>query len=314
MFKVIKLSDIKSLPVTHSGDEIRFNCPCCLELRGKEDHDAKLYYNERKRIGRCLKCDTRVIGEDDWSLDTACNLLQYKAKHEKVFYDLTEWSIPVTEGSKSQDYLLSRGLSRELISYYQFRESDHFDGIIIPNPIRDSDMTPYMTDFCQIRYFKQDARIRYLGIPGSKKPLYGSNLILPNSKLIVCEGVFSSIASYRRLGVPSIALYGKAMTDVQERSIKKLNPYCIILILDGKELRDIIEVGRKLSYSIKTYAVFLPYGKDPEEAEDLEGDIQNYCIEMNQLNIAKLEEIRYSYRRSEDKWDLCRKFCKGRFS
>lgn len=311
MTNIVKLKDIKNLPISHNGDEIRFNCPFCITIRGKEDNDGKLEYNEKKRIGHCYKCDTVVIGDQDWSLETASNKLKLKDIDHRSVYNLSGWSDAVTEGSKSYDYLISRKLTKELIEFYQFRESDHFDGIIIPNPISNTDDT-YLTNFCQVRYFKSDAKLRYLGIPDSKKPIYGKSLVPDNSKLVICEGVFSAIAANRRLGLPAIALYGKSLSKYQEAEIRSMNPYSIVLILDGKELRDILEIGRRLSFFVKTYAVFLPFGTDPEEAPNLEEDITEHCIEINTLNISKLNEIRYSYRYLTDKWNMCRDFCKRR--
>ena len=305
MTNVVKRSDLKEEPVTEDGDEVRFNCPFCLGIRGKADNEAKLYYNSRKRKGHCWKCGTVVIGDQDWSLETAKSKLSCKRIPEKQSYNLSDWSYPVTKNSQSFDYLTSRGLSSSTIEYFQFRESDHFEGVIIPNPVKDKDQQPYLTDFCQVRYFHSPV-FRYLGIPESKKPVYGSNLVQPNSEICICEGVFSSISAQVKLELPSVALYGKSLTSAQLEIIKKMNPTIINLILDGKELRDIIEIGRKLGSLFKTYAIFLPFGKDPEEDSDLETTFRSFRLEMNSINVSKLNDIRYKYANVEQKWDLAR--------
>ena len=309
MQNVVKLSDLKSDLVCVEGNEERYNCPFCLEIRGKSDLEAKLYYNPKRRIGHCWKCQTIVIGNDDWSLETASNKLRSKEDSKVQIYDLSGWSFPVVENSPSYSYLLGRGLSSEVIKKYQFRESDFFEGVVIPNPST-SPEDRFVTNFCQIRYFNnKTSSLRYLGIPGSKKPVYASNLVERNSKLIVCEGVFSCISASTRLGLPAIALYGKSLSKYQEEVIKKLEPYKIILILDGKELRDIIEIGKRFSFMFPTSAVFLSYGKDPEEEVNLKECFNTYFMELNHLTLKKLNLIRYSYLSSEKKWENVRSLC-----
>jgi len=290
-------------PVERNGVYERYNCPFCVKLRGKEDHDGKLYYNTRLRSGYCHKCNVAIVSD---SYPQLTNIkTTFLEKVNKVipvnYYNLSRWSTPVKYGSQVYQYLINRGLTGADIKLYQLRESDKFDAVVIPNT---TDLTdPFITNFCQLRYTDPNTILRYADLPNSQKPVYGASLIGKNETIIVCEGVFSAIAASRKLIMPAVALYGKWISINQQKLLMEKTPKVIYLMLDGKELNSIISLAKQLMTFTTCMVTFLDYGKDPDETVNLREIFLNSTININFFTLAFLERIDRSKKLSiQDKW------------
>lgn len=299
---VFEFSEIIDKPKYRTGEYLRFDCPFCLQVRGKEDEDAKLYFHIQRQVGYCFKCSSTVVNKDVQG-SFAKFTSPLSQKKEIVFYELDSWTVPVDE--RGQAYLKSRGLTDALITKYQFKSSPVFDGIIIPNPIQES--KEYITDFYQIRnYHPSTKEQRYVSPTKGVKSIYGIHLIQPSEKVVLCEGPFSAISAYRQLGIESLALYGMTLSHVQLSLFLRKKPSSVILMMDGKELESTVRVASQLIPITRTYVSFLEYGKDPDETPNLKEICLQYVTQCDIFLLQKLTKILNLRISGEEKWDRAR--------
>lgn len=281
--RVHRATSIGSSHVYESKDYLRYNCPWCVEIRGKEDKDAKLYYNKILKVGFCFKCESVVVGDNLPALESIHKI--WRAPKNNIdptqqSFDLSGWTRPVQPGSAVYKYLTeTRNLSHSVIEKYQFRESDLSTGVIIPNPTTRTD--PYITDFCQIRYFGCHS-LRYVSPTGAVKPLYGYLFVRDNEDcVIVCEGSFSAISASQSLNIPAVGLFGKSISAQQVNLLRDKHPKSVLVMLDGMELTSGMKVARTLSTFTEVYMTFLESGKDPAETENLRDRVNNFTIKYS---------------------------------
>jgi hypothetical protein len=119
-----KWEDLENLEYEYtSSGEKRYNCPYCIDVRGKHDTDKKLFVNEELGKGYCFKCnsvvfknnksyfsgdESNIYEEPKQNIDL---LLEKLAKQELEL----SWLSSVESGSQEvKDYLLNlRGIKGE---------------------------------------------------------------------------------------------------------------------------------------------------------------------------------------------------------
>ena len=267
-----------------SGDEIRYDCPYCPEVRGKPDGDYKFYVNTKTLQYICFKCETKGKLTLDDELSDYINSDKDIFEQVKEFLNLDKdeqekeedgeefFKIPVESAlsrETARDYLLGRGLTEDDIRYYSIRlgnisKRDFFGRVIIPNRI----INAVYTDMYVARAYieSEEKRKRYDNPSNSKSSEVVFNLhrIKDNpDKVIICEGVISAISA----GRDAVALYGKYASDEQIKQIIDKKPDRVYVALDGdarKESKDLCSRIKKL-YKGEVYCVLLPDEKDPND-------------------------------------------------
>ena len=258
-------------PASHG--EVTFNCPFCLKKRGKADNDHKLYVNTQSLKFHCFKCGSsgrlkRLVtneklsgvyekllkmGNPDLNVDEA------EDTNDNMFY------FPVTQilpGTVAYDYCLKRGITSDLIKYYDIRLgiNELAGRIVIPNNVYGmcwTDMYSARTIIDQIPKYKNPT--------GAKKNTLVFNLksIEPNQdKVIIVEGVITAICG----GKDCVATYGCHPSDDQLDQIIDRKPKSIYCCLDGDEAG---QSGMKelLAYLSKHYTGNLYFVKMPADQD-----------------------------------------------
>lgn len=158
-----------------SKENIHYCCPFCLSRRGKEDHDYKLYVSVPKLKFYCFKCGAKgalynraVLSNDSVykSIVDLCNNQEEEDTEEYNMFYLPNRGI--TKGTLAHEYLLKRGISDDLIKYYNIRIGidNLFGRIVVPNILYGQDES--WTDMYSARsYTNQDPK--YKNPEGCKK-------------------------------------------------------------------------------------------------------------------------------------------------
>lgn len=266
-----------------SNLELRFKCPFCQSL-GLKNSDYKLYVNSKSLKYNCFRCESKgIIGK---SISNESNVEIYDKLPEFInlstnrdnvdtnsedlnYIKLPKWEI--LPDSPAFNYLLSRGLSQEDMSYYKMRVSGEdddprlFGRVIIPNRV----IYGVWTDFYVARTYLNDP-VRYYN-PASIKShnlVFNSHRLTFGEPIIINEGVLNSIVA----GKQSVATFGKYVSDLQLKIILANNPSKLYISLDT----DARNEAEKLCYKIKNIGykgkIFLVELPDNKDALDLGKD------------------------------------------
>jgi len=193
------LSNLKSL--VQKSDKIKENsthyiiqCPKC--LRELNYQKLKLYITKDYKVGYCFRCSTVYINSTlsiDFDIRYLLKDLITKFKKEETSkIDVSYYfnSDPIYYNDFAYQYLINRNpkLNIHEINKLGLRKRDN--EIVIPFKDLDNKII-----YFQIRYIEPPRKgLKYYN-PKGTKPLY----IIKNEKMsadaIVCEGVFSAIAS-----------------------------------------------------------------------------------------------------------------------
>ena len=289
----VELYDVGTLKeVSHSGDEVRYNCPICPEKRGKEDLVGKLYFNRVKQKGYCFLCHSSVYPESsdgdrfdrdevEWrrAIDSLLRRFPDAIYDDvefpgEVHFDFPELSPDLLHYLKNRNpFLLPL---RECLGLRAWRGRD--TGIVIPFLYREK-ICKFQCRFVTRRGEPLDKsdKMKYYTSPGPK-PLYSPFHIFGDFKgvgkadeLTIAEGVFDAIA-LAILGFPNpCALLGDHLSPLQMWDIRHLTPVVrkVSLCLDDMERNSAIEkVIRKFLpcvEEIEKFSFWLPDYKDVEE-------------------------------------------------
>ena len=256
-----------------SHGEITFNCPFCLSKRGKADDDHKLYVNTKSLKFHCFKCGSsgrlKKLQNISEVYGVYEKLLAFgRAKEDIPTSDEDEDNMfyvpvtPITKGTVAYDYCLKRGITEELIRYYDIRlgVGDLAGRIVIPNNVFGmcwTDMYSARTIIDQIPKYKNPT--------GAKKNTLVFNLksIKDNQdKVIIVEGVITAICG----GKDCVATYGCHPSDDQLNQIISRKPKSIYCCLDGDEagqsgMKDLLNYLEE-HYQGTLYYVTMPKDQD----------------------------------------------------
>ena len=255
-----------------SHNELRFNCPFCLRKRGKTDDDRKLYVNEESLKFYCFKCGSKgrlrnVLNGDvapsgiykdllKMFDDSDCVEESNDTNEDNMFY------IPVTKiekGTVAYNYCISRGITEELIDYYDIRLGiqDLAGRIVIPNNVYGNcwtDMYSARSVINQVPKYKNPSGANKKNIVFNLK-----NQKENQERIIIVEGVITAICG----GKDCVAVYGCHPSDEQLKQIIDRNPKSLYCVLDNDEAGNsgTIQLLRWLEHSRyrgKIYRVKMP--------------------------------------------------------
>lgn len=253
---------------------LRFNCPFCEKRRGKSDSDKKLYVNINTSKFYCFKCEASgsLASTRSRSVYGVYNEISSLFKdnvednldeetEDNMFY-IPNVKIPV--GSIAYSYCRSRGITEDIINYYNIRlgVGELYGRIVIPNILY---YNGEWTDMYSSRTYI-DQIPKYLNPPGAVKTNSVFNLHRIEDgcdNLYIQEGVITSI----KAGKDSVALYGCHPSENQIKSIVSKNAKNIYVSLDNDAAgripnKDLAEVLTKLCKDSNVYYVYLPEGID----------------------------------------------------
>ena len=223
-----------------SHNELRFNCPFCLKKRGKADDDKKLYVNEESLKFYCFKCGSKgkirtvsVAAESCYGVYEKL-LNRSREDDSKEDSDDNMFYIPVTKISKgtvAYNYCLKRGITEELIDYYDIRLGiqDLTGRIVIPNNVYGkcwTDMYSARTVMNQIPKYKNPIGAKKNNIVFNLK-----NIKEGQERVIIVEGVITAICG----GKDCVAVYGCHPSDSQLKQIISKYPKSIYCVLDNDD-------------------------------------------------------------------------------
>jgi len=258
--------------------EIRYNCPFCIKRRGKSDNDRKLYVNIDSGKFHCFKCNAKgLLSYKKNSLST----YGVYDKIDKLFNGEEELtneenddilfympSTAISKKSLAYEYCLNRGITEDLIDYYNIRlgVEEFWGRIIIPNEIYSEDSL--WTDMFSARTYTNQIP-KYKNPENCKKTNAVFNL--HNIKehcdtVIVVEGVITAICA----GKDAVAIYGCHPSDRQISLILDKKPKSIICSLDNDKAGKLpngqmAETFSKISKGISVFTVYLPEGLDASD-------------------------------------------------
>lgn len=258
--------------IIHSGrTHDRYNCPFCLDVRGKEDTDGKLYWSRDKFISFCFKCETtgilktdRNISEVRLEVALASMMTQLVSRTSE---DVILSEIPYNKmfdpiNDEGKQYLESRvPIYSELFNKLNFRVTPEV-GLAVPCII-DNKIVSY-----SLRFYNPTGKMKYY-IPVGQKYVYSPNNIINSDnryvELTIVEGYFDAIGAMLDGHKNPVAIFGKSMTPVQVAILRKLSPVKINIYLDEAKLS--WDVLRKIRNHFPTCSEFcvVPTNYDPEE-------------------------------------------------
>jgi len=271
--------NIDDISPTYRPDVKTANCPFC-EVKGKtSDTKHHLYLYESTNSYYCFRCNstgklTDLLSEGARSLfrPPLPEILTYFDSFDRDIsprsINLDEISRPIFEGSDAYRYLREvRNLSDIEISYYGFRIGiDKYRGRIII-PVTDS--RGNFTYFVSRAYYGQT--IRYKNPSIRKEDILFNYDKCKTDLVIICEGVFSAIASDKFLGFTgeydsSVAILGSHLSWYQEMLIAGKFRKAIVALDGDRKLSEFEAIENRLrKQGLLVSSIYLPDGKDPEE-------------------------------------------------
>ena len=294
--------------VGKSGNEEIYKCPFCIEVRGKEDDEGKLYFNTLKEIGHCFKCGSVVVDKkhvksadvlqrkyEDYLKNNLSPIGETLKKYNKQKFDLNHWTVSIEQNSKVREYMESRGISLNTLEKFNVRacESPKL-GVVFINKLQ----TSRYTDFFQIRNLVGD--IRHMSMKDTVKPVCWLENI-SSKDVVLVEGFTSGLSVYEHNNSLSpIVTTGKSLSDIQVSQItekyKKVN-FNLTICYDGGFFEDALKAAKALHKSIvgiNIYLVNLPRDKDPNDiSKDTFMECFNARIKYNPLSLTTIRNIVY---------------------
>jgi hypothetical protein len=320
---------------TSHGDETSYCCPFCVTRGKTPDTEEKLWINTVKGLYICYRCEAagsveyllRSLGapaEDTVELDEwhkrmlrlrGIHVPEDEAAAEPIPEDYVQHlvdngCVPIQEGSGSWLYLRKRGITSEMIQYYQMVDGRgrYRYRIIVPT----FDMTHRLTFFVAraikpITFTKHGKNVeapKYLNPKGGgrKFSLFNLNRAVEHPTVLVTEGVFSAIAA----GASAVATFGKLVTDTQ---LRLLVEHCkdkeVVVCLDGDAHAETLNVSARLhARGMNTSMMILPFEHDPDSCpKDLFAKLLERRVPYSDTNVLRLQVNRAVRLPSEHKME-----------
>ena len=255
--------------------EIRFNCPFCIEKRGKTDSDHKLYFNVKSGFYYCFKCHSKgnlyLSGDSEQSVSEIYRDIMelFNPTEEIKYFEESElYYIPRIKASESRiasEYLRDRGIHDDDIDFYDIRLGDgrELGRVIVPNKL--FGVSRCFTDMYSARTFIGKTP-KYLNPPECKKSdsVFNLHNIKNGDRIIIVEGVFTAISS----GRDAVAIYGSYPSKRQIESILNKDPSEIYCVLDGDAYENNLKMARAIlenGFCGELFVVRMPIGKDAND-------------------------------------------------
>lgn len=315
-----RVSDLRDAVGDPNAEEVRYRCPYCPMVIGKEDRKGSFAFNRRRGRGMCFRC-LSIITEDVFTdLDDSIREflirvgdLEETRKQDTIrkrHYTLSGWTWPAMRDLLACRYLLNRRITPAQMGRFNLRACETpVRGIVLPN----RDLGDDKTDYFQVRDIDGDAWVKYLNPAKSSKPLYGADFLCGARQVFLCEGVFSAISATRYSGkVGAICTYGKSIKDDYLPEISDLPVREIWICYDGGEFWAALAAAhRVLRTGKRVRVVFLPYEKDPNDVPE---SVLRESVEFYSCNLTPsfTELLKMVYQRAggkhgnRDSWDSVR--------
>lgn len=265
-----------------SGDEVRYNCPICIDIRGKEDDNGKLYWNRVKRKGFCFLCHTVFYpntddledgGEGEFSqamsawLDHSIGFDQLEREEpSEIAFDFSPLKDDLLLYLKDRNPFLHHLVPALGLHGWYGRDT----GVVTPFFYKEK-VVKFQTRFVSRKdpkaakyYTSEGTKILY-----SPRHLFGVTEgfdLIGEQTITLTEGTYDAIAC-AIMGFPNpLAVLGSSLTKYQILLLKKLMPFKVFCCLDDWKLN--MALKRQVLSALDTVeeAIVNPLGKgDPEE-------------------------------------------------
>lgn len=269
-FKVRLFDPSKYEIVDETDTHLRFNCPFCIEVRGKFDNDGKFYFDKDKQIGYCFKCTTVGVMESDKDISeieldrSISKLAKLKTKDEEpyVFSSINYEKMFDLLDKEGLDYLDSRTpFYASFADKLRFKVSPN-TGIIVPLRYWGKDIS------YNLRFYNPRNKMKYF-IPSEVKYLYSPNNVFCKEgcfkEITLVEGYFDAIGAFLD-GYPNpIALFGLSITPLQIEMLRSISPIKIRIYLDEAKLSWQLYWKLKGKFPTCEKIEIVPTNYDPEE-------------------------------------------------
>ena len=246
-------------------------CPQCK----KEEH---FYVNIKSKKYHCFKCGYSGginLDAPEYVVDVETKLKEMINFVSGVFKDRTnedqKWfdlwdTIDARYDPLCAKYLNDRGISDDLIEYYNIRYSPKWKRAVVPNKLNDK----FRTDMYVARDITGSSKLKYLNPAGSasKTSIFNLHRVLGKfDSVIISEGVFSAISS----GLNGIATYGKSVSKSQIEILCRCNFDRYYISAEADAIDTAVRLADILKREGKNvYLIELPEGKDANDLEQEE--------------------------------------------
>lgn len=274
-------------------DEVRYNCPECINRKGTPDLKGHLYVNTKTLVYHCYRCDfAGKIGKIN--VDSSL-LYDEERSHStsELIQDLIDivngpedqrfrLKIPIDKVTTSQtatEYLLRRGFTYEQMEYYDMRVGNlihEFGRIVIPNRVT----RQVYTDMYSARsYLGQTPKYHNPSDIKKSEIVFNLHRIKEGSAIILVEGALTAIAT----GYHGVACLGKSLSKFQASQIAKKKPSKIYVNFDyGAEenSRQACALLSRVCPGVPIYEVLM---EDERDAADLTRQEYVDCLMRSRL-------------------------------
>jgi len=275
-----KLSEKLGHHLYAGGNEIRFCCPFCLEMKQSPDRKYHFYLNVNKgwicfrcgskgSIDRLLRLfgieieDQEIVTEDD--IQSLIKSFEHKIviENRPSTIEFPDEVKPILKNSMAWNYLVvKRQFPVEKIKEFSLMCGTYKDDFRIFVPIfwpKDGELVYWVA---RKTFNKSSKCPRYTNPVIKEKPFFFNLQRAKNySQVIITEGVFSSMAA----GSNAIALLGKTISDLQKDTLLRTNFREYVISLDGDARPEALQLANFLVENGRNVSIImLPEEHDPD--------------------------------------------------
>lgn len=251
----------------HGKDELRINCPFCLDITGSNDTKFHLYASPYSLKFKCFRCATagsvvKLLKRLDITLTGLTRSLRdCKIKEQKPCISSSLFSRSKM-ASLARSYLEARGISNiDIIHYGMSLGSDDYAGRII---------VPVSKGFVARTFIRIEPR--YLST--TKSPFY-NKYVKRGETILLVEGIFDAI----KIPIGCLALLGKELTQEQYYILRSLDPKRVGIWLDGDvSPLHIKTMQRRLEDIGIPTVIVLSSSKDPGSSTTINETLKEYNL------------------------------------
>lgn len=278
------------LPLGVSGSEHRYKCPECPHRGEGPDTKGKLHINYEKGVLNCFRCGYRgalsklaaklgiIVSRPpaEWGKAVRKGFMGHGKSVVDDSYDNTlELEYPcdverIVPGMPAQQYLVDRGVTQEMIDYYQIVQgTGRWSHRIFVPTLHEDDVVYWVA-----RTIDPDVQPKYMTPMDIDKRyyLYNFHRAKAFSSVVITEGVFDAIA----VGANAVSLFGKTASKEQREMLAAANFDSYVVCLDSDAQKEANNLMLWLDAQGKTvYHVCLPQGLDPATDADIATRIQS---------------------------------------
>jgi len=277
------------LPIGVSGSEHRYKCPECPSRGEGPDTKGKLHINYKKGVLNCFRCGYRgalsklaaklgiIVSRPpaDWGKAVRKGFMGHGKSVVDDSYDNTlELEYPcdverIVPGMPAQKYLVDRGVTQEMIDYYQIVQgTDRWSHRIFVPTLHEGQVVYWVA-----RTMDTDVQPKYMTPVDIEKRyyLYNFHRAKAFSSVVITEGVFDAIA----VGANAVSLFGKTASQEQRQMLLDADFESYVVCLDPDAQKEANNLMSWLDSKSKiVYYVCLPVGLDPATDPQIESRIR----------------------------------------